>query len=119
MKAVFRLFCFCLMLGVSPAIFAQDCGGPLVKFGEVRAGFQAGFVAGRLIDTIPDEATGEPEPLADGFWRGHAGYDQRGFIDVESNSGWLCEGDWALVSSWFGLPETVLNLGLSPAELRM
>lgn len=77
----------------SQGTLAQDCSKPMVSFGEVMAGLQAGFTGGTVSDgTLPS-----------GFYLGVSGIGQRGFIDPESGSGWKCDSDWGLVSAWLGI----------------
>ena len=77
----------------SQGTLAQDCSKPMVSFGEVMAGLQAGFTGGTVSHgTLPS-----------GFYLGVSGIDQRGFIDPESGSGWKCDSDWGLVSAWLGI----------------
>jgi hypothetical protein len=77
----------------SQGSLAQDCSKPMVSFGEVMAGLQAGFTGGAVSDgTLPS-----------GLYLGVSGIDQRGFIDPESGSGWKCDSDWGLVSAWLGI----------------
>jgi len=95
MKIALRICVLIFTLGASQASLAQDfdCSEPLVTFGEVMAGLQAGFTGGSVNETT----------LPSGLYLGASGVDQRGFIDPESGSGWKCHGDWGLVSAWLGI----------------
>jgi hypothetical protein len=89
MKIISRLSVLVLIFA-SHASLAQDCTAPVVKFGEVMSGLQAGFTGGTVNENT----------LPSGFFFGVSGIDQRGFIDPESGSGWKCDSDWGLVSAW-------------------